>query len=228
MFFNYNFHFIFEVVMRLLLAGILGGIIGYERETENKPAGFRTNMLVCIGSALVMVTSEFMFTRYSGLTNMDPARLGAQVISGIGFLGAGTIIRDGMHVRGLTTAAGLWVVACVGIAAGVGFYEGAIISTIFIYLTLITLKQFQENFKIKNHGKVILIRTIDVPGQMGAIGTVFGKNNISIKNIEFVKSEEYEKTVSIKIYSNIPSSVVLLEFLNEIHKLEGVEMVKEV
>lgn len=227
MFYNYDVYFILEVVLRLIIAGVLGGIIGYERETENKPAGFRTYMLVCIGSALVMVTSEYMFTKYSGLTNMDPARLGAQVISGIGFLGAGTIIRDGVNVRGLTTAAGLWVVACVGIAVGTGFYVGAIISTVFIYLTLITLKKFQESFKSKGQFKFIYVQTIDVPGQIGAIGTIFGKYDISIKNIEFIKPDGKEISVQIKIYAHIPSSVSFFEFMKELHDIKGIEKVSE-
>ena len=227
MFINYNIHFILETVVRLILAGILGGIIGYERETENKPAGFRTNMLVCIGSALVMVTSEFIFTRYSEFTNLDPARLGAQVITGIGFIGAGTIIRDGIHVRGLTTAAGLWVVACVGIAAGIGFYEGAIISTVFIYLILFTMKKLQKRIKAHNNNKVIIIRTVDKPGQLGAIGSIFGKFGISINSVEFQKEDEQAKIVSIKVYSNIPLGTQLLEIIIELQRLDGIEKVYE-
>jgi len=87
---------------------------------------------------------QYIFESYKGITNLDPARLGAQVISGIGFLGAGTIIREGANVRGLTTAASLWAVSCVGIAAGIGFYEGAVISTIVIYITLILLKRTEN------------------------------------------------------------------------------------
>ena len=128
-----------EILARLLLAVLLGGFVGYEREHANRPAGFRTHILVCVGAALVMVTSEYMVRKYS-ISAVDPARLGAQVVSGIGFLGAGTIIRDGVNIRGLTTAASLWAVSCVGIAVGSGFYAGAAIATIFIFLTLIILK----------------------------------------------------------------------------------------
>ncbi len=216
-----------EIVFRLILAGILGGIIGYERETENKPAGFRTHMLICIGSALVMVTSEDIFSRYAGLTNLDPARLGAQVISGVGFLGAGTIIRDGLNVRGLTTAAGVWVVACVGLAAGIGFYEGAIVSTLFIYLILLTMKKFQDRLKVRNHNKVILIRFQDRPGQLGAIGTTFGRYGHSIRNVEFLQSGEQDQVIDIRVYSHIAANAQLYDFMMELQRLPGVEKVSE-
>lgn len=144
---THNFYDFLVIALRLVLACALGGIVGFEREYKHRPAGFRTHILVCVGSALVMITSEFIFRKYSGQVNMDPARLGAQVISGIGFLGAGTIIREGASIKGLTTAASLWAVACVGIAAGIGFYEGAIAATILIFTALRVLKRFEGRFK---------------------------------------------------------------------------------
>ena len=113
-------HFLFLSIPRLLVATILCGIIGMEREHVNRPAGVRTHVLVGVSAALIMITSEYLFSYYKDFTNMDPARMGAQIISGIGFLGAGTIIKDGLNVRGLTTAASLWAVACIGIASGSG------------------------------------------------------------------------------------------------------------
>ena len=144
-----------DVLGRLLLALLLGGLIGYERESENRPAGFRTHILVCIGSALVMVTSEFMYRDLTMERPIDLSRMGAQVISGIGFLGAGTIIREGFNVKGLTTAASLWAVSCVGLAAGIGFVEGAVIATILIYITLIVLKKIEKQFNVKKQYKNI-------------------------------------------------------------------------
>ncbi len=132
------------IVIRLITAAILGGLIGMERENRRRAAGFRTHILVSVGAALAMVSSEYIFNLYKGVTNLDPARLGAQVISGIGFLGAGTIIREGPNVQGLTTAATLWAVSCVGIAAGIGFYEAAIVATVIIYLTLVVLRKFEN------------------------------------------------------------------------------------
>ena len=114
-----------SIVVRILLAAMIGCLIGLERERKNRPAGFRTYTLVSVGACLVMMTNQYMFSLYQ---SGDPARLGAQVISGVGFLGAGTIlITRNNQVRGLTTAAALWASACVGLALGTGFYAGALI-----------------------------------------------------------------------------------------------------
>ena len=123
-----------SAVCRLFVAMVFGGIMGLEREQQRRPAGFRTYMLVSVGSALVMVTNQFIFLMFP---DADPSRMGAQVISGIGFLGAGTIIITAHNqVKGLTTAAGLWAVACLGLTAGAGFVEIAIVSFIMLYGTL--------------------------------------------------------------------------------------------
>ena len=142
---NEQFALAAHTIARLLIAAALGGVIGYEREHANRPAGLRTHILVAVGSALVMCTSTYIFQIYYDTFNVgsvpDPARLGAQVISGVGFLGAGTILRDGFSVKGLTTAASLWAVSCVGLAVGIGFWPGAIIATVVIYLTLNVLNK---------------------------------------------------------------------------------------
>ncbi|HWP22186.1 MAG TPA: MgtC/SapB family protein, partial [Candidatus Cryosericum sp.] len=115
-----------QYLARVALAAVLAGVIGYEREHVQRNAGMRTHILVAIGASLVMCCGEFLVTKYSGIMNLDPARLGAQVISGIGFLCAGTIIKEGISVRGLTTASSLWCVSCIGLAAGAGAYVLAV------------------------------------------------------------------------------------------------------
>ena len=123
-----------SIVLRILSALLVGGIIGLERGTKNRPAGLRTYMLVCVGSCLIMLTNQYIY-QFTGAG--DPMRLGAQVVSGIGFLGAGTImVTKRNQIRGLTTAAGLWASAGVGLALGIGFYEAAITSTVSIYCIL--------------------------------------------------------------------------------------------
>ena len=118
----------YSCIVRTIFAIIVGGILGWERGLRNRPAGFRTHMLVCLGAAIVMMTNQYV---YQTLNIGDPVRMGAQVISGIGFLGAGTIIITGRNqIRGLTTAAGLWTATCIGLAIGIGFYEGAIIGAV--------------------------------------------------------------------------------------------------
>lgn len=213
------------IILRLVLAGMLGGVIGYEREHSNRPAGFRTHILVCIGSSLVMLTSEFIFKIYSGQVNTDPARLGAQVISGIGFLGAGTIIRDGFNVRGLTTAASLWAVSAVGIAVGIGFYEGAIVSTILIFLTLIFLKKMEEAISKRNRYKNIYIQADNIPGRLAAITTLLDKHFIVIRKIEFI-SDEGEDKFLIKLLVRIPGKFEK-SIVSELKEVEGITKVYE-
>ncbi len=216
----------FITIFRLLLACILGGLIGYERESMNRPAGFRTHILVCLGSALVMVTSQYIFEKYSGVVNADPARLGAQVISGIGFLGAGTIIREGASVKGLTTAASLWAVSCVGIAAGIGFYEGAIVAALVIYLTLIVLKRLEGNFAKKRQLNILYIKTHNLPGQIGNIGCLFGKHDITIKNIEFINNEDDNEAL-IKFLIKMPGNARKEVIIGELQGIDGVSKVYE-
>lgn len=135
-------------VIRTLMAVVCGGIIGLDRDVHGAPAGLRTHILVCVGAMLAMTTGQFA-SIYLG--DADPTRIGAQVISGIGFLGAGTIIVIRYNkISGLTTAAGLWASACLGLAIGVGYYEGAIIGCIAIFFTEHMLMGLSESLKTKN------------------------------------------------------------------------------
>ncbi len=130
------------VILRILIAALLGGFMGLERGLKNRAAGLRTYMLVCVGSCLIMLTNQYIFQIYSV---GDPVRMGAQVISGIGFLGAGTIIvTRHRQIKGLTTAAGLWTSAGVGLALGIGFYEGAVMGAVIV-LAVMTLMQYMDN-----------------------------------------------------------------------------------
>ncbi|MGI6559248.1 MAG: MgtC/SapB family protein [Limnochordia bacterium] len=122
-----------DIALRLLLATVLGGLVGLERELHGRPAGFRTNTLVCLGSTLVMLVSAYAFANTPGWS-YDPGRMAAQVVSGIGFLGAGSIMREGPSIKGLTTAASLWVVAGIGLAVGSGFLFAAVFATVLPFL----------------------------------------------------------------------------------------------
>ncbi|BBF45063.1 Mg(2+) transport ATPase protein C [Lachnospiraceae bacterium KM106-2] len=173
---------------RLLLTAILCGIIGFEREQHvNRPAGARTHMLVGVASCLIMIISEFVYQKYDGAANIDPTRLGAQVISGIGFLGAGTIIKEGYNVKGLTTAASLWAVSCVGLAVGCGFYSGAIVATLIIYITLICLKSFMERH---SHYRTLCVHCIETEETMEQVRKLLDSVEISIQEVEYVFTEE--------------------------------------
>ena len=137
-----------SIIVRILLAAMIGCLIGLERERGNRPAGFRTYTLVSVGACLIMMTNQYMFSVYQ---SGDPARLGAQVISGVGFLGAGTIlVTRNNQVRGLTTAAALWASACVGLALGTGFYAGALIVGGVLLVVMILLRPLNVVLQRKN------------------------------------------------------------------------------
>jgi len=226
-FFSRQFYEPYIILMiRLVVACILGGIIGYEREHMQRPAGFRTHILVCVGAALVMVTSEFIFKKYTGQANIDPARLGAQVISGIGFLGAGTIIREGFSVKGLTTAASLWAVSCVGIAAGIGFYEGAVAATVLIYVTLILLRRVENHTAERNLYKVIYVQVDNGMERVGTVSDIFGKYNAPIRSIEFIEDGD-GKSTTIKLLAVFHGTKARESIQSEIMGLEGIKKVYE-
>jgi len=133
-----------QIIIRLVLALLFSGVIGIEREVKHKNAGFRTHILVGLGSCLMMLTSLHIFDIYIGRVGVDPMRLASGVITGIGFLGAGAIIRYGEAVRGLTTAATIWIVAGIGIALGCGFYKGALYTTGLTLFALFILSRFER------------------------------------------------------------------------------------
>lgn len=213
-----------DIVLRIVLACILGGLVGMERESLNRPAGFRTHILVCLGSTIVMLTGIFLLYNYKDYTNLDPARLGAQVISGIGFLGAGTILREGLTVKGLTTAASLWAVACIGLTIGSGFYLAAILSTIFVLITLLFFSNFEKYISKKRNELLIKVITLNKPGQIGKIGTELGKMNISITNISLQNIDETKVAVILTL--KIPRGMISSNVLERISKLDGISSVQ--
>lgn len=146
-----------EIITRLLLAATLGSFVGIERERLLWAAGLRTHMLVCVGAALIMIVSAFGFSDILGTHNvvLDPSRIAAQVVSGIGFLGAGTILLKGEVIRGLTTAASLWSVAAIGLAIGGGLYVPAIATTVVILIILAGVKPLEEHFRARMGVKTI-------------------------------------------------------------------------
>ena len=134
------------MILKLVVAFVLSGLVGLEREVSGRAAGFRTHILVCVGSTLIMMTSIYLYEQYKTLGGgVDPGRVAAQVVSGIGFLGAGTIIQIKDSVRGLTTAASLWVAAGIGLAVGTGFYVGAIGTTALVLIVLFLLSRLERH-----------------------------------------------------------------------------------
>lgn len=145
------------VAVRLFFAALLGAIIGIERETKHKAAGFRTHIIVSVGACLIMLTGIDAIGNIPGGANWDALRLPAQVVSGIGFIGAGTILQTKGGVSGLTTAATLWLSAAIGLAAGIGYYGGAIIATVICLVTLISLRRISDFFNMRTTKSFILV-----------------------------------------------------------------------
>ena len=212
-----------EIILKLVLAMVFGGVIGLEREIGNRPAGFRTHTLACMGSVLIMMTSEFLLKDYTS-NPPDPARLGAQVISGIGFLGAGTILKDGSRVRGLTTAASLWVVACIGLAIGVGFYWGALTATLFSYITLVLLKKF-EGYVPGLRDYELSLEIPNVPGQIAQITNILAELDVRIKDIKVEQGDEDFTQAYFKLV--FPPGLNKHILGAELSRLEGVRVLED-
>lgn len=205
------------VALRLVLAVIFGSVIGLERELHNHPAGFRTHILVCTGSALFTLVSVNSFG------NADPSRVAAQIVSGIGFLGAGTILREGATIRGLTTAASLWSVAGVGMAIGTGYYLGAILTTVLMVVVLFFFS-FLEQRILQRTVKVVEMTVADIPGQLGQVASRLGELGISIKSVGI--SPHSSEQVNIELMLKIPASLHLHEVIDSLAQLKGVSSIK--
>jgi putative Mg2+ transporter-C (MgtC) family protein len=171
----------FAVVLRILTAVIVGGALGLERGMKNRPAGLRTYMLVCVGSCLIMLTNQYLWqVSQAG----DPMRLGAQVVSGIGFLGAGTIIvTKHNQIKGLTTAAGLWAAAGVGLALGIGFYEAALTAGFFVFFILTVIQKWDDKMRRKTKVMELYIEySDDLP--LGALIRQLRELDVEIDGVE--------------------------------------------
>lgn len=173
-----------ELIIKLLLAVIVGGFTGYEREKSNQFAGFRTHILVSIGSCITSIIALDLFTKYSTITNMDPSRLPAQVLSGIGFLGAGAILKNSNGIRGLTTAACIWTTACIGIAIGYGQYILGISAWILVMITLHIFKNVDK--VISKRSETVLKVNITDLEMTSIIFNTIKSFEISIKNFEII------------------------------------------
>lgn len=215
-------NFLLAMSLRLLAACILGGIVGFQREFPvHRPAGLRTHILVCLGSALVMVTSEYFRHIYGD--SFDVTRIGAQVVSGIGFLGAGAIIKQGLNVTGLTTAASLWAVACVGLACGTGFYSGAIIATVLIYIVLQILRVAKLKFEKRAGDFNITVETEVDTNLVSKISEYLESNGFKIKNVNLSKHSSGNKQCIRYTVSNTEKREILkADLKSEINSFEGV------
>lgn len=217
--------FWFQAIIKLILGFVLAGIIGLERSSWSKPAGFRTHALVGISAVLIMLCGEYM----SKLYDMDPSRIPAQLLSGIGFIGAGTILRDGFNVKGLTTAAGLLAVTCIGLSIGAGFYLGGIITTLIVYIIL------SYSYKISDRLDHFNVIELDIKIQknvkevLSQIQTYLSNDQVEIKQIKRPKKEEVDddgETIHLVGHYN-RRTLKKNELLSNITSIENVKEVLE-
>lgn len=215
-----------SIFVRLTLATICAGIIGHERGKKKRPAGFRTHIVVCIGATMVMITSQFM-TDVLGVAT-DASRLGAQVISGIGFLGAGTIMVVGRNqVKGLTTAAGLWACACMGLAIGIGFYEGAVLTCIYIMAVVTFLHKLDLYSRTHSRYLDVYVELQDVVGITNFINLVKA-DGTKISNIEVKKDSTIDsRMIGLSMTLLLAKRCDHTEYLLQLNNIKGVYIAEE-
>ena len=208
--------FWFEAIIRLILGFLLAGFIGAERESVNKPAGFKTHSLIGISAVLIMLCGEYLSYKYS----VDASRIPAQLLSGIGFIGAGTILRDGFNVKGLTTASSLLATTCIGLSIGSGFYIGGIISTVIVYAILSHSHNLFES--LDHFTNVSLDLTVrDIQNTLPAIQKILDKNDINIKKIKTGKPNE-EDLADLSLIFRYHKDVNINSIFTEISSMENV------
>ncbi len=214
-----------SIIVRLGLSVFLGGIIGLERGANKHAAGFRTHILVCLGATLAMMTSQYV-TDFLDATS-DPTRLGAQVISGIGFLGVGTIVMSGKtKIRGLTTAAGLWASATVGLAIGIGFYVGAIVTAAFIYIALAFFHKF-ENLVLKRSKFIDLYVEIDKSDRLENMLSAIKSTNAEIYDLTVSRGQGSDSPTSLYLSIKVTHGTTKLSLITALNVIEGVLMIEE-
>jgi len=177
------------VIERLSVAFVFGGLVGVEREIRNQPAGFRTHAILSIGSALIMLISIHGSLLYGPKTS-DPMRVAAQVVSGIGFLGAGAILRIGVSIKGLTTAASLWTTAAIGLACGAGFYWAALLTTLLVLFSLFLLGKMEKLYLFTKPRRSLFIEAEDMPTLLGDLEEVLGRLGYSMDFVDADRDTE--------------------------------------
>ncbi len=216
---------IVSIIIRLFLAVVFGGIIGLERRMKKRSAGLRTFALVCVGSALAMITNEYLFLHYE-MTG-DPSRMAAQDVSGVGFLGAGTIILNGKKVRGLTTAAGLWATAAVGIAVGSGFFMGAFLGFFIIFIAITFMQKFEEKADKTNKYIVLYIEVKKDVGIVDIINYITDKD-FSLHSIEKAEKKKQQENLCIYMEINLKKRLEHIEIVSQINLIDSVIYAEEV
>ncbi|QMV41021.1 MgtC/SapB family protein [Cohnella cholangitidis] len=221
-----------HLVIRLLLSVLLGGLVGYERERKNHAAGLRTHTLVCLGSCLLMILSMYGFADFVGEPNvrLDPARLAAQVITGVGFLGAGTILFTGKSITGLTTAASVWVVMAVGLTVGAGFYLPAVVSAVMVLLILWGLNIVEKRYVNNRRECTFTLMLNGESPRVENIQALLNQRGVKLLKVRFVGPEDHEVSVDAKhqgmvITVVLPHREQMMALAEEFNRMAGVKSV---
>ncbi|MBI4845676.1 MAG: MgtC/SapB family protein [Candidatus Omnitrophica bacterium] len=215
---------VYQIAWRLFIAALFSGTIGFERELHGRAAGLRTTILVGVGSCLIMIISLNMFYTFNSIANLDPTRMAAQVVSGIGFLGAGTILRFGISVRGLTTAAGLWAVSGIGLAVGVGFFSAAFLATAIIFIVLVLLSKLERQIK-KETQNTLYIELEDGISRICQIIKDISSFDTEVRNLE-IDQIKGSKNFGITLHLQLYSANLKNQLTQALLKTEGVVSVK--
>ncbi len=215
---------ILGIVVRTMLALVIGGALGMDRGRKNRPAGLRTYMLVCLGSTMVMMTNQYVSQAFK---TGDPVRLGAQVISGIGFLGAGSIVVTGRsQIRGITTAAGLWAAACVGLAIGIGLYEVALIGSVMVFLVLTYMQKMDA--QLRKRAKVIDVYVeLDGKAAISPFIKYLRDASLQVSNLQMQNDIHIAETVSFIATIRSTSNQNRAEILRRIQRGPHLSFVEE-
>lgn len=217
-------NFSFQCIFKIILIVILSGVIGMERSSWNKPAGFRTHALLGISAVLVVLCGESLAQRY----NVDPFRIAAQFLSGIGFLGAGTILRDGFNVKGLTTASGLLTVSCIGLCVGAGFYLGAVVATICAYLILSYAYVFSDRLDHFDVLDLELDTNENIKDFIPEVEKFLDKHELEIKQIKDITDDD-KKYNSLKLICKYNNKMITKnKIITKLTTLPDVTNVKEI
>lgn len=210
-----------EIFLRLAAALVAGGIIGYERERDSQPAGLRTHMILALGAALVMILSVNIGIKFGS----DPSRLAAQVVSGIGFLGAGAILRFGFNVKGLTTASTLWTTAMVGMAIGYGYYLVSLFAVVIMIIVLTLVERFEKKFVRVNVIRTVVVDVHEREGILREVRKTISKMADALLAFSVQKSVK-NKHMRLEIVARFNRNEKLEDMLEVISSIEGVKGIK--
>lgn len=204
-------------IVKLLLSMALGAVIGMERRRKGQIAGLRTFALISMGATLAMLISIYIPQEYLGLKNGDPGRIAAQVVSGVGFLGAGAIIQMKASVRGLTTAAGIWMTACIGLAVGAGMYLISIIATLLIIFILVNIERIEQRHNFLWESKIIRVKVYEILDDIQPLRDILLTNDVHISD-EFMKYDYVEQMTIVNFMVRSKSNVNVPAMFSEIKK----------